>query len=162
MTLLPPLPRYEQVAAQLRDQVLDGTWPEGTVIPSGPELAKQAGVSQNLVQKAFDLLAREGLLTPVQGARTTVPPRKTWHVTFTARVTADAQPKAREEIEARLAGARPQPAITATETTTSDGAARLVATVESATPDGAIAAAAPIAAHAFSDLPVTSITAAEA
>ena len=55
-----PLP--EQLAHQIRLQLLAREWPPETPLPSIRNLAQQQQVSPATVQKAYDLLIRDGML----------------------------------------------------------------------------------------------------
>lgn len=78
--LTPPVARYEQVARQLRERIIGGEFPEESTLPSGPDLADQLGVSQPVVQRAFEVLGRDGLVRMVPGRGTTVVRRQRWRV----------------------------------------------------------------------------------
>jgi GntR family transcriptional regulator len=58
----PSEPIHEQLAQQVRLRLLAGEWPPETALPSIRRLAQQQQVSPVTVQKAYDLLIREGLL----------------------------------------------------------------------------------------------------
>jgi hypothetical protein len=73
----PGQPRYEQLADRFRRRVFGGDWPG---LASGPYFADQYRVSQTAVQKAFEILEREGLLRMEFGKRTTVPDLLRWLV----------------------------------------------------------------------------------
>ncbi|MGA4539462.1 FadR/GntR family transcriptional regulator [Uniformispora flossi] len=62
----------EQVAAQLRAQIMSGEWPVGSRIPTEPELVEQLGVARNTVREAVRALAHNGLLDIRQGSGTYV------------------------------------------------------------------------------------------
>jgi DNA-binding transcriptional MocR family regulator len=83
----PPVSRYEQVAQQLRKRILDGTYAPGSKLPSGPELARQSGISQHSAQRALELLERDGLVSIVSGSGTTVVAQRRWRVSVTVRWT---------------------------------------------------------------------------
>lgn len=156
MELTPPLAKYEQVARQLRAMILDGTYPPEQKLPSGPETGRKLGVSQNMAQKAFELLAREGLVQMSTGSGTTVLRRKAWRVEFAAPLPGDGGDGALQEIESRLeAAAGVQPAVTATSAKRADSEVRVTLTVESADIHGAGAAAEPVARQAFGEIPVS-------
>ena len=53
---------YETIRKDLLSKILDGTYPEGQVIPSELELAQMYGVSRPTVRQALKLLAEEGYL----------------------------------------------------------------------------------------------------
>lgn len=55
-------PVYQQIMEQLRGAVLAGEYPPGARIPSVREIAAEAKVNPNTVQRALMELEREGLL----------------------------------------------------------------------------------------------------
>ena len=55
-------PVYQQIISLIRGAVLSGEYPPGSRIPSVRELASQAGVNPNTMQRALSELEREGLL----------------------------------------------------------------------------------------------------
>lgn len=59
------LPLYQQVAAHLRNQILDGRLPAGTRLLGSRKLAGELGCSRAIVLTAFDLLYSEGYLQSV-------------------------------------------------------------------------------------------------
>jgi hypothetical protein len=73
----PGQPRYEQLADRLRRRIIGGDWPD---IASGPYFADLYSVSQTAVQKAFEILEREGMVRMEFGRRTTALPLKRWLV----------------------------------------------------------------------------------
>ncbi len=56
-----------QIAEQLRSEIEAGTYQPGEKLPTGRELERQWAVSINTVQRALDLLRREGLIYGIQG-----------------------------------------------------------------------------------------------
>jgi DNA-binding FadR family transcriptional regulator len=62
----------EQVIDQVRDQILAGTWPIGSRIPTESELAQLTGTSRNTVREAVQSLVHAGLLERRQGSGTYV------------------------------------------------------------------------------------------
>lgn len=58
-------PVYQQIMEQLRAAVLAGEYLPGGRVPSVRELALEAGVNPNTVQRALTELEREGLLVCV-------------------------------------------------------------------------------------------------
>jgi len=73
----PPL--YAQVARLLAEQINQGKYQPGDLLPSEPGLAKELGVSRATIVKAFDTLHREGLIQRQQGRGTFVAPRPKRH-----------------------------------------------------------------------------------
>jgi len=67
-----PLPLYAQLQAALRRRILDGSCPEGSLLPSENELAAALGVSRITVQRAFAELASLGLVRRQRGRGTEV------------------------------------------------------------------------------------------
>jgi GntR family transcriptional regulator, transcriptional repressor for pyruvate dehydrogenase complex len=61
-----------QVFAQLRDRIMDGTWTPGGKIPSENALAEALGVSRVSIREALHMLASLGLLESRQGGGTYV------------------------------------------------------------------------------------------
>lgn len=71
------VPLYRQIVDQVRYQVASGALRPGDRLPSVRELARQLPANQNTVLKAYDLLARDGLISRRQGDGTfveTAPP----------------------------------------------------------------------------------------
>ena len=55
-------PIYTQLTARLQQQIVSGAYPPGCRLPSVRELAQQAGVNPNTVQRALGELERDGLI----------------------------------------------------------------------------------------------------
>lgn len=62
------LPRYRQIAADIRAAIEAGRLPGGTVLPSEARLLAQHGVSRSTVRQALSLLESEGLITTRPGS----------------------------------------------------------------------------------------------
>ena len=62
----------DQVFAQLRDGIMDRTWPPGAKIPSENALAAALGVSRGSIREALHMLASLGLLESRHGEGTYV------------------------------------------------------------------------------------------
>jgi DNA-binding FadR family transcriptional regulator len=58
---------YEQVAEQLRDLIVGGTFPAGHRLAPEPELAIQFGVSRATVREALRVLSAQGLIRTAKG-----------------------------------------------------------------------------------------------
>ena len=65
--LTPLAPLYHQVYAALRDNLLAGVWPAGSLLPSERELCELYGVSRITARKALQQLADERLVSRRQG-----------------------------------------------------------------------------------------------
>lgn len=66
------LPKYDQIAADLRGRVVRGELTAGQALPSERELTERWGVSRATVVKALDVLRQEGLVETRQGTGSTV------------------------------------------------------------------------------------------
>ena len=60
-------PIYEQIAAQIKDQIVDGTLEPGQPLPSIRGLAKDLRISVITTKRAYDELEQEGFLYTVAG-----------------------------------------------------------------------------------------------
>ena len=58
---------YEQIIGQVKQQIADGLLAPGEPIPSMRALARQLHISVITVQKAYELLQRDGFIETVQG-----------------------------------------------------------------------------------------------
>jgi DNA-binding GntR family transcriptional regulator len=65
-------PPYQQIAADIRAQILSGTLPEGEPIPSARGIATEWGVALSTATKVLTLLRTEGLTRAVPGVGTVV------------------------------------------------------------------------------------------
>lgn len=70
MNYQPPAAAYAKVKAYLKDGLLSGQWPPGTLMPSEAELVKRFSVSRMTVSRAMKELQNEGLLERLQGVGT--------------------------------------------------------------------------------------------
>lgn len=55
-------PIYSQLVEDIRMRIVSGAYPPGSRLPSVRELASEAGVNPNTMQRAFTELERNGLL----------------------------------------------------------------------------------------------------
>ncbi|GAB2848712.1 hypothetical protein GCM10022221_55100 [Actinocorallia aurea] len=76
MTGTDPRPLHQRIAADLRDEILNGALPAGTALPSTQQLRDRFGAANATIQKAVQLLKDEGLLIGRPGASITVRPRR--------------------------------------------------------------------------------------
>ena len=60
-------PIYEQIVAQIKNQIVQGELPEGTPLPSVRALAKDLKISALTVKKAYDFLEQDGLIATIHG-----------------------------------------------------------------------------------------------
>jgi len=63
-----PIPIFRQIAAQLRQRIAAGVYQPNEALPSQRRLARETQVNPNTIQKAYDELAREGLVESHRGA----------------------------------------------------------------------------------------------
>lgn len=68
-------PIYEQIAAQVKEQILSGTLETGEALPSMRLLARELRISVITTKRAYEELEREGFLTTVPGKGCFVAPR---------------------------------------------------------------------------------------
>ncbi len=61
------VPIYKQIAAQFKDDIMNGVMREGEYLPSIRGLARDLKISVITTMKAYELLSDEGLISPVQG-----------------------------------------------------------------------------------------------
>lgn len=73
------VPRYIRIREALRQQIQDGSYAAGELIPPEKQLAVRFGVSRMTVRHAIDGLVDEGLLYRKQGAGTFVTHRRIPH-----------------------------------------------------------------------------------
>ena len=61
------IPMYEQIKNQIKDAILNNEIKNGEMLPSIRHLATELRVSVITTNRAYDELAAEGLISPVQG-----------------------------------------------------------------------------------------------
>ena len=67
-----PRPIYKQIEDWMRQQILQGLWPEHYKLKSEDDLALELGVSRGTLRKATDELITEGILVRIHGRGTFV------------------------------------------------------------------------------------------
>lgn len=67
-----PAPMIRQLYGRIREAILAGRLPPGSRLPASRELARELGISRNVVLEAYDLLYAEGFLSARQGSGTFV------------------------------------------------------------------------------------------
>ncbi|WP_406289539.1 GntR family transcriptional regulator [Embleya sp. NBC_00896] len=63
---------FREIAAAIREDIVNGRYPTGSLLPPEPELAERYGASRSLVNRAMTLLSAEGAVRPQQGRGTVV------------------------------------------------------------------------------------------
>ncbi len=61
------IPIYKQISSQLREDIMSGRLKENEYLPSIRGLARDLKISVITTMKAYDELASEGLVSPIQG-----------------------------------------------------------------------------------------------
>lgn len=67
MSIRRPAARYRQVADDLREAIIRGTYPAGAALPSQPNLARKYGLNQTSISRAIAVLETEGLVRTEHG-----------------------------------------------------------------------------------------------
>jgi DNA-binding GntR family transcriptional regulator len=70
----PQTPAYRQLADQLREAIRRGDYGPRDAIPSLTQLTGSTGLARGTVQKAIEILEKEGLVYTVSGRGTFVTP----------------------------------------------------------------------------------------
>jgi DNA-binding GntR family transcriptional regulator len=70
----PDLPLYHQVAKALREEIVQGVFPVGSLLPTEDKLCERFSVSRYTVREALRLLREDGLVASRRGAGTAVLP----------------------------------------------------------------------------------------
>ena len=116
------LPPYAQIAAELRNQIEEGTLAPGDRVPSTREITQRWGVAMATATKALAALRQEGIVRPVPGVGTVVVGRQPAHgrpLALAPPVTPRARPRpagAAQLIRGwRPAGSSPQPWLSRTQ-----------------------------------------------
>lgn len=69
------LPIYAQIEEQIREQIINGTLPEGSTLPSIRALAREIGISVITTTRAYSDLQEEGYIGTIPGKGTIVLPQ---------------------------------------------------------------------------------------
>ena len=64
--------RYLKLSDALAEQIMDGTLPEGTLLPSERELCQIHGLSRTTVRQALQDLSQKGYIKAIHGKGTVV------------------------------------------------------------------------------------------
>lgn len=88
-----PVPIYQQIRDQIVEAIASGDQPEGSGLPSTRQLAVDLGVNFHTVNKSYDILRQEGLLSLSRKSGAVVrrdassgPPDPAWSDDWTARL----------------------------------------------------------------------------
>ena len=68
-------PIYDQIYTQIKQQIISGTLPEHTMLPSIRGLAKDLRISFITTKRAYDELEKDGFLYTIQGKGCYVAPK---------------------------------------------------------------------------------------
>ncbi|HBH13497.1 MAG TPA: GntR family transcriptional regulator [Clostridiales bacterium] len=68
-------PIYEQIATQIRDQIINGTLEEGFLLPSIRGLARELQISVITTKRSYEELEKEGFIETVPGKGSYVAPQ---------------------------------------------------------------------------------------
>jgi len=101
--------KYKEIAAQLRQQILDGSYPPGSLLPTEQQLCALHQVSRQTIRTALQSLADEGMILRRQGSGSRVlelqefplPPQRTIAI-ITTNITDYIFPGVLREAEAVL------------------------------------------------------------
>ncbi|MGO4380314.1 GntR family transcriptional regulator [Pseudoduganella sp. RAF53_2] len=99
-----PLPLYAQVKENLRERILDGTYPPHAQLPAESEIGAAFGVSRITVRQALNDLQKEGLIFKLPGKGTFVSKPKAFQELSQLEGFAEAMSRRGYEIYNRLAG----------------------------------------------------------
>ena len=58
-----PTPLYYQLRQMIRNNIVDGVWQDGMMLPSETQLATELKLSRQTVKQAYDGLVQEGLVS---------------------------------------------------------------------------------------------------
>lgn len=70
-----PVTKYSKIHQELRDGIVKGLFPEGSLLPTEAELMDTYGVSRTTVRTAISMLVKDGLVESRQGKGTVVSSR---------------------------------------------------------------------------------------
>jgi len=73
-----PMPLYYQVAALIRDTILEGTYTPGSRLPTESQMVQEYGVSRPTIRNAKNILSKEGLIRSIKGSGCYVNGREQW------------------------------------------------------------------------------------
>lgn len=81
-----PIPFYYQLQEILKEEIEQGTWQPGDLLPSEADLEQRFGVSRTVIRQALDVLQADGQISRAKGRRSMVAePKFRWEATIGAR-----------------------------------------------------------------------------
>ncbi|HEY1057744.1 MAG TPA: GntR family transcriptional regulator [Limnobacter sp.] len=104
------MPLYTQVREALREQILDGTYPPHSQMPSEAQMIRQFGVSRITVRQALGDLQKEGLIFKVMGKGSFVSKPKAFQSLSKLQGFNEAMGQSGYETHARVLSAKVVPA----------------------------------------------------
>ncbi|GII91160.1 GntR family transcriptional regulator [Sinosporangium siamense] len=117
---------FRQIAAQIRQEIVEGVYPTASVLPPEPVLADKYGASRSLVNRAMQVLAADGLIRPRQGRGTMVtyiPPMLHSAARYSRAARESGQARGAFDAEVRSLGLEPRHEITVERATPPDDVA---------------------------------------
>lgn len=82
-----PIPFYYQLQEILKEEIEQGTWGPGELLPSEAELEHRFGVSRTVIRQALDVLEADGQISRAKGRRSMVAePKFRWEATIGAKI----------------------------------------------------------------------------
>lgn len=94
-----PVPAYQKIASDLRQQIESGEAPPGALLPTQQELAARYGVARMTARKAIEELVNQGLVVSQQGKGVTVRDRR--HMIY--RPQSEHEPRISREMDRFMA-----------------------------------------------------------
>lgn len=67
-----PIPRYYQLQEILKQEIDDGRWKPGELLPSEQEMSELFGISRTVIRQALDILEGDGQVIRIKGKGTVV------------------------------------------------------------------------------------------
>ena len=92
------IPLYVKIAAEMRDQIQDGTYAPGSLLPSRNEITQMYSVSAITARDALSIICQEGLAKAVRG-RGHIVRRQRSRMTVPSRLYDTAEPQRRRGAE---------------------------------------------------------------
>jgi GntR family transcriptional regulator len=105
-----PVPFYYQLQEILKQEIENGRWKPGDLLPSEAELAAGLGISRTVIRQALDVLEGDGQVLRVKGRGTTVAPPKFRYEAVAAARAWDAEDVAAKAVLSRVIEVRIVPA----------------------------------------------------